>query len=277
MLGRLIREPLVHFLVLGALFFVVFGRGGAEPLSHRTEIVVSSADVDRIALGFATTWQRPPTAQELEGAINDYIREEVLYRTGLSIGLDKDDTVVRRRIRQKMEFFLEDTVGAPGEAELRAFFAANAGKFGSASRIAFRQIFVSSKRADPSAQAETVLRQLVALGPEAKWDGDPLLLPETFGLTPVSQIAAQFGDGFARDLAASPPGNWAGPIKSTYGLHLTLVIKMEPSRVPPFEEVRDAVEREWFAARRASVLDEEYQKLRSRFYVRVETRAPASQ
>src|SRR6516165_9794158 len=104
-LARFIREPLVHFLVLGAVFFAVFGRGGAESTSASTDIVVTSTDIDRIAAGFAATWQRSPTAQELEGAINDYVREEVLYRTGLSIGLDKDDTIVRRRIRQKMEFF----------------------------------------------------------------------------------------------------------------------------------------------------------------------------
>ena len=110
MLARLIREPLVHFLVLGALLFVLFGRGGGEPSGGNTEIVVTAADIDRIAAEFATTWQRPASDQELRGAINDYIREEVLYRTGLSLGLDKDDTIVRRRVRQKMEFFLEDTV-----------------------------------------------------------------------------------------------------------------------------------------------------------------------
>jgi hypothetical protein len=273
-LARFIREPLVHFLVLGAVFFAIFGRGAAESPSGSTEIVVTSADIDRIAAGFAATWQRPPTDQELEGAINDYVREEVLYRTGLSKGLDKDDTIVRRRIRQKMEFFLEDTVGAPGDTELRAFYAANNDKFASEPRIAFRQVFISSKRGDPDADAKTVLRQLVALGPGAKRDGDPLLLPETFGLTPISQVTAQFGDAFAGDLAATPAGNWAGPLKSAYGLHLVLVTRTEPSQVPPFEEVRAAVEREWYAARRASVLDEEYQKLRSRFHVRVET--PAS-
>ena len=254
-----------------------FLAGAGPSSSGSTEIVVTSADIDRIAAGFATTWQRPPTNQELEGAINDYVREEVLYRTGLSIGLDKDDTIVRRRIRQKMEFFLEDTVGAPGETELRAFYAANAAKFASELHIAFRQVFVSSKRADPDADAETVLRQLVALGAGAKRDGDPFLLPETFGLTPISQVAAQFGEVFARELAATPPGNWAGPLESAYGLHVVLVTGTEPSRVPPFEEVRDAVEREWFAARRALILEEEYQKLRSRFHVRVETAAPAPQ
>jgi hypothetical protein len=276
-LVKVIREPLVHFLVLGALFFAIFGRGGAEPSPGGAEIVVTSADVDRIAAGFATTWQRPPTDQELEGAISDFVREEVLYRTGLSMGLDKDDTIVRRRIRQKMEFFLEDTVGAPDETGLRAFYAANAAKFASEPRVAFRQVFISAQRDDADGQAKTVLGQLVTLSPEAEWTGDPLLLPNTFDLTPVSQIAAQFGDTFARDLAGTPVGNWAGPLKSAYGLHVILVTGTEPSRVPPFEEVRGAVEREWFAARRASIQDEEYQKLRSRFRVRVEKNARAPQ
>ena len=268
MLARLIREPLVHFLVLGALLFVLFGRSGGEHSAGNTEIVVTAADIDRIAAEFAMTWQRPASDQELRGAINDYIREEILYRTGLSLGLDKDDTIVRRRVRQKMEFFLEDTVGAPDEAELRAFFTAHAGKFRSETRISFHQVFVSSKRNDPQADAKVMLRHLVALGPRAQEDGDPLLLPETFGPTPLSQIAAQFGEGFAHDLAAAEPGHWAGPLKSAYGFHLVMVTAAEPARLPRFEEIRGAVEREWFAARRTFVLDEQYQKLRSRFHVR---------
>ena len=179
---------------------------GAGPVpSGNTEIAVTSSDIDRIAAGFAATWQRPPTDQELEGAISDYVREEVLYRTGLAIGLDKDDTIVRRRIRQKMEFFLEDTVGAPGETELRAFYAANAAKFASELRIAFRQVFVSSKRTDPDADAKTVLRQAVPRGAGGKREGDPFLVPETFGLTPISQVAAQFGDVFVREAAVTLP------------------------------------------------------------------------
>ena len=114
MLRRLVREPLVHFLVLGAhVLRLSSGAGRDSPISGDTEIVVTQADIDRIAAGFATTWQRPPSDTELQGAINDYVREEVLYRAGLRLGLDKDDTIVRRRIRQKMEFFFEDTVGTP--------------------------------------------------------------------------------------------------------------------------------------------------------------------
>ena len=159
MLRRLVREPLLHFLLLGGLLFVLFGRGAPESPAGGTEIVVTAADIERIAAGFSTTWQRPPSENELHGAINDYIREEVLYRTGLSLGLDKDDTIVRRRIRQKMDFFLEDTVGKPDAAELQAFFDANADKFRvePQPRISFRQIFLSSKRNDPKADAEALL------------------------------------------------------------------------------------------------------------------------
>jgi PPIC-type PPIASE domain len=279
MLGRLLREPLLHFLLLGGVLFVIFGRGGPEPPAGGTEIVVTAADIQRIAAGFRATWQRPPSENELQGAINDYIREEVLYRTGLSLGLDKDDTIVRRRIRQKMDFFLEDTVGKPDESELRTFFDANANNFRVEPRISFRQVFLSSKRSNPKADAEALLPQLVAFGPNVEGGGDPLLLPETFGLTPLSQIDAQFGEGFASELSKVAPGHWAGPLKSAYGFHLVLVTAAQPLQLPPFEEVRNAVQREWFAARRAAVLDEEYQKLQANYHVRVEglTGAPGGQ
>lgn len=279
MLGRLLREPLLHFLLLGGVLFVVFGRGGPEPPAGGTEIVVTAADIQRIAAGFSATWQRPPSENELQGAINDYIREEVLYRTGLSLGLDKDDTIVRRRIRQKMDFFLEDTVGEPDGSELRAFFDANANKFRGEPRISFRQVFLSSKRSNPKADAEALLPRLVASGPNVEGGGDALLLPGTFGLTPLSQIDAQFGEGFASELSKVDPGHWAGPLKSAYGFHLVLVTTIEPSKLPPFEEVRDAVQREWFAARRATVLDDQYRKLQANYHVRVEglTGAPAVQ
>ena len=270
MLGRLLREPLLHFLLLGGLLFVLFGRGAPEPAAGGREIVLTSADIQRIAAGFSTTWQRPPSDEELRGAINDYIREEVLYRTGISLGLDKDDTIVRRRIRQKMDFFLEDTVGEPDEAELRAFFDANADKFRVEPRISFRHVFLSSKQSNPKADAEALLSRLVVSGSNVEGGSDPLLLPETFGLTPLSQMDAQFGEGFASQLSKVEPGHWAGPLKSAYGFHLVLVTAIEPSQLPPFEEVRDAVQREWFAARRATILDEQYQKLQANYHVRVE-------
>jgi hypothetical protein len=165
---------------------------------------------------------------------------------------------------------LEDTVGEPDRLELRAFFDANADKFRVEPRISFRQVFLSSKRSDPKADAEALLLQLVASGPNAERGGDSLLLPEVFGLTPLSQIDAQFGEGFASELSKVERGHWVGPLKSAYGFHLVWVTTIEPSQPPPFEEVRDAVQREWFATRRATVLDDQYRKLQANYHVRVE-------
>ena len=176
MLRRLLREPLLHFLLLGGVLFAVFGRGGPQGDAADRRIVVSAADIDRLAAGFAQTWHRPPAADELEAQIRDHVREEVLYRTALTLGLDKDDTIVRRRLRQKMEFLIEDTVPEPQEAELQAYFHAHEDKFRTEPQISFRQVFVSAGRGDAAeADARETLVRLAAAGPGAADEGDPLL------------------------------------------------------------------------------------------------------
>ena len=273
LLLRLIREPLLHFLAIGAIFFALLGRGDQAPPAG--EITISKDDIARIAAGFASTWQRPPSADELRGAVNDHIREEVLYRTGIELGLDKNDTIVRRRIEQKMEFFLEGSVEAPTDNDLRQFLAENPDKFRTDARFAFRQVFVNAKRGDARAQAEALLPKLVSAGPDTSAFGDAMLLPEAFDLTPLRDIAAQFGDGFAQALSTAKTGAWWGPIASAYGYHLVLVTGMEPARLPDLGEIRGVVEREWYARRRQVVLDAKYAQLRARYVVRYDDGAPA--
>lgn len=276
LLRRLVREPLVHFAIIGGLLFLAFGRGGGEAPRSAAEIVVSRADVDRIAAGFRSTWGRAPSQRELEGAVNDFVREEVLYRTGLSLGLDRDDTIVRRRIRQKMEFFFEDTIPPPTEAELRAFFEANAEKFREEPRLAFRQTFFSERRADAEADARAVLGRLGEGDATADAAGDPMLLPAESGLLPLARVRAQYGEEFARAVRDLEPGRWAGPLKSAYGWHLVRVTAREPAWLPSYETVRGVVQREWYAARRAAVVDQQYRKLLSGFRVRMEHAEPAA-
>ena len=262
MLARLLREPLVHFLVLGGVLFAIFGRGGSDAGVADRQIVVSEAAIDRLAEGFSRTWHRPPAADELEPQIRDYIREEVLYRTALALGLDKDDTIIRRRLRQKMEFLFEDAVPPPQEADLRAYLEAHPEKFRTQPLISFQQIFVSQTRgATAEADARQILARLIGGAAGAANEGDPLLLSEGFNRTPLDRIAALFGDSFAQAMAQSAPGGWVGPLRSGYGLHLVLVTAVEPGKLPPFEQVRSAVEREWFAERRAAVQAAQYQSL----------------
>jgi hypothetical protein len=261
-LARLLREPLVHFLVLGGVLFAIFGRGGSDAGVAGRQIIVSEADINRLAEGFSRTWHRPPAADELEAQIRDYIREEVLYRTALALGLDKDDTIIRRRLRQKMEFLFEDAVPPPQEADLRAHLEAHPEKFRTQPLISFRQIFVSQTRgATAEADARQILARLIGGAAGAANEGDPLLLSEGFNRTPLDRIAALFGDSFAQAVAQSAPGGWVGPLRSGYGLHLVLVTAVEPGKLPPFEQVRSAVEREWFAERRAAVQAAQYQSL----------------
>ena len=276
MLARLLREPLVHFLLLGAVLFAIFGRGGSSAGIADRQIVVSEADIDRLAEGFTRTWHRPPAADELEVQIRDYIREEVLYRTALVLGLDKDDTIIRRRLRQKMEFLFEEAVPPPQEAELRTYLETHPEKFRTQPLISFRQVFVSQKRGTAAeTDATAILARLTSSAPGAANEGDPLLVGEGFSRTPLDRIAALFGDSFAQALAQSVPGSWVGPLRSAYGLHLVLVAAVAPGDLPPFEQVRSAVEREWFAERRAAVQAAQYQSLLAGYRVIVQE-PPAS-
>jgi hypothetical protein len=265
---RLLREPLLHFVLLGGLLFAIFGRGGSDAGEADRQIVVSDADIDRLAAAFSRTWHRPPDAEEQQAQIQDYIREEVLYRTALGLGLDKDDTIIRRRLRQKMEFLLEDTVPPPRETELRTYFQAHPEKFRTEPRISFRQVFISKRRGGTAeADAQRILARLVAGSAGAEDDGDPLALGEGFSLMPLDKIVAQFGEGFAHELAEATTGRWVGPLQSAYGLHLVLVTASEPATLPPFEQVRAAVQREWFAEHRTAGQDAQFNVLLARYQV----------
>jgi hypothetical protein len=271
-LTRLLREPLLHFLLLGGVLFAVFGRSGSNATIDDRQIVVSEADIDRLAAGFTRTWHRPPAADELQAQIQDYIREEVLYRTALTLGLDKGDTIIRRRLRQKMEFLFEDTVPQPQEPELRAYFQDHAEKFRTPQLISFRQVFVSMSRgAKAKTDAQRILARLVTVASGAADEGDTLLLGEEFSLTPLDRIAELFGQSFGRALAEIKPGSWVGPLQSTYGFHLVLVTAAEPAALPPFERVRSAVEREWFAERRAAAQAAQFQALRAGYRIIVKS------
>jgi hypothetical protein len=271
MLRRMLREPLLHFLLLGGLVFVIFGRGNSETGGVDRQIVVSGADIDRLAGAFSRTWNRPPDAGELRAQIQDDVREEVLYRAALQLGLDKDDTIIRRRLRQKMEFLFEDTVPTPQEADLRAYLQSHADKFRLAPLISFRQVFVSTRRGDAAEpDARQILAHLVTDTPGAADNADSLLLGDTFSRTPLDRIAALFGDDFADGLAHAVPGHWVGPLQSAYGLHLILITAVEPAALPPFEEVRPAVEREWFAERRSTAQAAQYEAVLAGYKVMVQ-------
>jgi parvulin-like peptidyl-prolyl cis-trans isomerase-like protein len=235
--------------------------------------VVSSARIASLADGFARTWQRSPGEQELQGLIDDYIRDEVFYRAGRAASLDRDDAVIRRRVRQKMELLAED-VPEPSEPELAAFLESHPERFRTEDRVTFRQVFLSTARRagtldDDSKQLASVLTGADAVVDTARL-GDPFLLGEEFQAVSQSSVASLFGDGFARRLSVIEPGRWQGPVASSFGQHFVYVSVRVAGSLPPLDAVRQAVHAEWANARRLEAEQKLYGSLRERYEIVVE-------
>ncbi len=274
--GRWLREPLLHFLALGAGLFLLFSLTGKGAGDQADQIVVSAGQIERLVAIWQKTWQRPPTAEELVGLIEDHVREEVYYRQALAMGLDRDDLIIRRRLRQKLEFLSEDLAAQvePSEEELQTFLEENASAFRIEPHVSFRHIYFSLDQRGDAAHGEA--RRLLASLDDAKSPiapatlSDPLLLPYDFESLPAGEVAKLFGRDFAAQLLTLEEGTWQGPVQSGYGLHLVLVSERTEPQTPELAEVRDAVEREWREARRQETNQAFYQRLRQPYTVVVE-------
>jgi hypothetical protein len=284
-LARIIREPLVHFLLIGAAVFALFAftTRGEQPAPPRDRIVVTSGRIQQLAEIFTRTWQRAPTLQELHGLIDAYVKEEVYYREALKLGLDRDDTLIRRRMQQKMEFLTEpgEDVLAATDAELEAHLAANRSDFHVEPRIAFQQIFINPQKSEQPAavRAAEVLGAARSAPPAADFRGfgDATLLPPAMPLAPLSLIDRNFGEGFGERLTQLRENVWSGPVTSPFGLHLVRITERREGYDPALDAVRKAVELRWRAARRDAFRQAEYQRLRDKYEVVVPDVPPGTE
>lgn len=273
-LSNLLREPFLHFLLLGTLLFVAYAAVSDDKPAPGT-IVVTPGHIESLSAVFKRTWQRPPTQEELNGLIDGYVREEVLYREGLAMGLDRDDPVVRRRVRQKVDALSEEALATePSERDLQAYFDANPAKFAGEPVYTFRQVFV-----DPTKPKRNLEREIPQLLTELKRAGDTdaamrygdtTMLPHQFETAPQSDVSKVFGGQFSKGLAALAPGQWAGPVRSGYGLHLVFVREKSEGGSAGLDKNREAVRREWERERRVAATEEFYQQLLQRYTVRIE-------
>lgn len=272
-LPRVLREPLLHFLLLGLALFLLYGRVSTGGEGRRID--VSRAQVDALAVQFQKVWSRPPTPQELDGLVETWVRDEILYREGVTLGLDRDDPVIKRRVRQKLEVLAEEELARdpPGDAELAAYLAQHPERFTRPGTAAFEQVFFDST----TAPAE-VARALARLRGGAGRDGigRPTMLPARVAMLPLDLVARDFGAAFAEQLARLPVGEWSGPVGSSFGLHLVRLEARTDPELPPLDAVRDAVTREWENARREQSLAEAYRRLREAYDVQIEPAATAS-
>jgi hypothetical protein len=275
-LKRWLREPLLHFLLLGAVLFVLYGyvnrgRGGVEPSK---QIVVSLDDLREMDVYFESQWHRQPTAAEFAAMVEDKVREDVLYREALAMGLDKEDTIVKRRMAQKMQFLAEDVAAAhePTAAQLKTWFDRNQEKFALPSRISFRHVYFSPDQRGQNAQADAAkaLTQLAGQPADSKLAtavGDRFMFQEYYGDTAPDAIAKEFGPPFAIAVEKLKPGSWQGPIESGYGWHLVYVTTVIPGRIPAFEEIEPDVKTAWLAEQKRQAWEKAYAEMRAKYTV----------
>ena len=269
---KAMREPLVHFLLIGAGLFLLFNFTNGPARDQPDRIVITQLQVEQLKARFSRTWMRPPTKAEKAGLIDSLVRDEIYYREAVAMGLDRNDPSVRQRMRMKLEFLLEDlsTVAEPGDDVLTAYLKEHPDKFLVEARVSFRQVYLNpDKHPDMEADAKRMLARLKR-GAVPGSVGDTTLVQDEYSLATRSDIEHQFGEPFARQLFALAPGAWTGPLYSGLGRHLVKVAERVEGRLAELAEVRDQVEREYLALRRQELKDMTYQKLRAGYEVVVE-------
>jgi len=267
------KEPLLHFLIIGAVIFVVFTVVNKEEATvSGNKIVISSAEIERLMDNWSKKLNRPPTETELQGLIESYIKEEVYYREALALGLDQNDTILRRRLMQKMEFLSNDLadLNQPDETELNKYFVDNQGKYKLPARMSFTHIYFSLDKRGAMAleDSKKVLSELNV--PRAPERGDSFMMEYDFIQETPFEVVRLFGKGFADELFTLRINTWQGPIESGYGLHLVRISEKVESRMPELASVIDKVRTDLMFEQRQKMNKEIYEKFKERYEIVVE-------
>lgn len=275
---KLLREPLVHFMLIGAAIYLLYGVFAEQaPEADDKTIVVTAGEVEWMQTAWQKRWNRPPTAAEFDGLMQQYIRETVLYREALTMGLNKHDQVIRRRLAQKLEFLAKDLVALtpPGEEDLHSYFEEHKQRYQQPALYTFIQVFIDpDKRGDATLDdAQKIKAELIARGDEiddAGSLGDSFMLQNYYPQKDQIEIQKQFGSGFTESLMELTPGQWHGPVLSGYGVHLVYVQAVSEPPAPKFAEVRERVEQEWKSDKGEELNEQFYESLREQYSVVIE-------
>jgi hypothetical protein len=274
----LLREPLLYFLLLGGVFFLVyqqFSNDYSRDPDQKEEILVSQALIEAMQQRFKKTWQRFPSDSERESLIDGFVREEIYYREALALGLDRDDAVVRRRLRQKLEFISEDLIALaePDDRELQAYLDTNADTYRQSTVYRFQQVYLNPNKRGEQVEidAMALLARLRDGSADAASAGDSIMLQYQFENASDRIIEREFGQPFLQQLAQLPAGSWQGPIVSGFGLHLVYVDERVDGEVPQLDEVRGQVLRDWTSVERKEANKAIYEGLRKRYKVITES------
>lgn len=262
---RWINEPLLHFLLAGGLLFATYAWLNRGEDEKPREVRITAAEVTWLKETWARQWQRSPNEQELRGLVTDYLKETLLAREAKAMGLDEDDTIIRRRLAQKIDFLLQDTarLAEPSEQVLRQFYATHGAQYQTPVRISFTQIYFRTERAAQRALQELRTRNAADLG-------DPSMLERDHAEEDEQAVASTFGPELAAKLFALVPGQWQGPLESSYGFHLVQIKALQAGRVRPFDEVRAQVLGEWHREQQVKAREQFFAGLMKKYEVVVD-------
>src|SRR5262245_40525990 len=270
-MSKLIKDPLVHFLLIGsALFAIALLRGEPET---RDRIVVTAEQVDQARAAATALQGRAPTTEELAELVEPLVRDEIMYREARALGLDENDDEVRRRLIEKMTYLTQDLADPePSSAEaLREFYEARADLFAIPALVSFEQVFFSPGARGESLEADAAAGVAALRAGRAPADvGDRTPLRDSYDDAPREQVAVLFGDELANALFTAAPGEWAGPFRSDFGLHAVRLRSRSEPRLPPYDEIAARVAEEYGAQRRREANEQAYRRMRARYDVVVE-------
>ena len=264
----MLKEPLLHFVLIGAsLFFVYQWVNPGEGAETDKQIVVSNGRIEQLITVFQKTWQRPPATDELKGLIDDYILEEIYYRQAKAIGIDSDDTVIRRRLRQKFEFLTDDAASLvePSEPELADYLTAHPEKFRRSATYTFEQAYFN-----PEKHSEADVAEELSFLREGKQVGDVSLLQPSYKDAHRRAVDGTFGTGFSEQLDQLQVGDWQGPVRSGLGYHLIKIQSRSEGPLPGLDQIRPIVEREWSNDKRLEIRKQINDRLLEEYEITVE-------
>jgi peptidyl-prolyl cis-trans isomerase C len=273
---RWLREPLLHFLVIGAALFTAYAALNRDPNGQkdRRRIVLTENDLSQMTIPMLAQGRPAPTIEQMRNLLEAKIREEVLYREALAMGLDRDDIIVKRRMLQKMDFLAEDLsdLREPSREELQAWFRNNAQRFAYPPRISFRHLYFSFDKhgANTAEAAAAALKQIAgkpANSPDAAALADSFMFRDYYADRSPDQVGSEFGGKFERSVFELKPGSWLGPLESGFGWHLVFVESLTPGRVPEFAEVESEVKSEWIKDQRTEFKRKAYEAMKARYEI----------
>ena len=266
-LRRLLSEPLLHFLVIGAVLFA--GIAGVRSLQRPT-VRIDAQEIEQLATYWSMQTQRQPTRAELAAIIRERVDEELQAREAVRLGLDRDDMIVRRRLAQKMSFASEDVaaIPEPDDKTLQAFYDRTKDRYATPARLALRHVFFNADRTGTGPQVAAA-EALATLKAGRTVVGDPSLLPQTYADVAIPDLARDYGAAFVQAARTAPEGAWVGPVASPYGVHLIRVEKRLAPEVPPLSAVRSEVRAAWLAERREANNRAYLERLRRRYRVEI--------